>query len=268
MAQCDRDSPSRYRDEHGDGRVRDHGWERGQESNERRWRAREEGERYSGEFERPASDSREDQQRRRSDHASEYEHGRQRATQRDFRREPHGGGYERAAEYGSTAQRGEHGGEVNYGHGGGSYDGRAPYGGQWPFGARGGYGNQGSYGGQGPYGNNYGWASQAGQQGRMRRGPKGYTRSDERLKEDIAERLMYAWDVDASDVSLEVQNGKVMLEGTVPERRMKHAIEDIVDNCPGVQDIDNRVRVARSDPGMQGDEGSRGSSAPLKSTNE
>jgi len=36
-----------------------------------------------------------------------------------------------------------------------------------------------------------------------------------------------------------------VLDGTVPERRMKHAIEDLVDACPGVQDIDNRIRVKR-----------------------
>jgi osmotically-inducible protein OsmY len=75
-------------------------------------------------------------------------------------------------------------------------------------------------------------------------GPKGYQRSDERLKEDISERLMESHQIDCSDVSLDVRGGKVVLEGTVPSRHMKHAIEDLVDNCPGVQDIDNRVRVA------------------------
>jgi hypothetical protein len=74
-------------------------------------------------------------------------------------------------------------------------------------------------------------------------GPKGYQRSDERLKEDISERLMESHNIDCSDVSLDVRGGKVVLEGTVPSRHMKHAIEDLVDNCPGVQDIDNRVRV-------------------------
>jgi hypothetical protein len=87
------------------------------------------------------------------------------------------------------------------------------------------------------------------QQRRTHRGPKGYKRSDERLKEDISERLMNM-DVDASEVSVEVQSGKVTLEGTVSERWMKHTIEDVADACPGVQDVDNRIRV-------QLDEGSR-----------
>ncbi|HVC30384.1 MAG TPA: BON domain-containing protein [Steroidobacteraceae bacterium] len=76
-------------------------------------------------------------------------------------------------------------------------------------------------------------------------GPKGYQRSDERLREDISERLMQARYIDSSDVTVEVAGAKVVLAGTVPERRMKHAIEDLVDACPGVQDIDNRIRVGR-----------------------
>lgn len=76
-------------------------------------------------------------------------------------------------------------------------------------------------------------------------GPKGYQRSDERLREDISERLMQARYIDSSDVTVEVSGAKVVLEGTVPQRRMKHAIEDLVDACPGVQDIDNRIRVPR-----------------------
>jgi hypothetical protein len=77
----------------------------------------------------------------------------------------------------------------------------------------------------------------------FKRGPKGYQRSDERLREDISERLMQADNVDSSEVTVNVVAGKVTLDGTVPNRYMKHAIEDLVDECPGVQDIENRIRV-------------------------
>ena len=70
-----------------------------------------------------------------------------------------------------------------------------------------------------------------------------YQRSDERLCADISERLLKIPDLDCSDVTVAVSGAKVVLDGTVPERRMKHAIEDLVDACPGVQDIDNRIRV-------------------------
>lgn len=80
-------------------------------------------------------------------------------------------------------------------------------------------------------------------------GPKGYQRSDERIREDICDRLMRASShIDSSDVTVQVQGAKVVLEGTVPARRMKHAIEDVADSCLGVQDIDNRIRVQAAPP--------------------
>lgn len=84
---------------------------------------------------------------------------------------------------------------------------------------------------------------------RYPQGPKGYRRSDERIREDLCDRLMRARHIDSSEVTVEVTNGTVVLEGTVPQRRMKHAIEDLADACLGVQDIDNRIRVAASPAG-------------------
>jgi hypothetical protein len=81
---------------------------------------------------------------------------------------------------------------------------------------------------------------------RYPRGPKGYERSDDRIREDVSDRLMYRDDIDSSEVSVAVAAGKVTLDGTVPERRMKHAIEDIAESCGGVKDVDNRIRVQRS----------------------
>jgi hypothetical protein len=77
----------------------------------------------------------------------------------------------------------------------------------------------------------------------QRRGPKGYTRSDDRIKEDICEQLMQSAHIDASEITIEVQSGRVMLEGSVPERRMKHAIEDLADSVAGVNDVENKIRV-------------------------
>jgi len=74
-------------------------------------------------------------------------------------------------------------------------------------------------------------------------GPKGYQRSDERIREEICDELMQTDHIDSSEVSVEVTAAKVTLEGTVPERWMKHAIEDLADACPGVQDVDNRMRI-------------------------
>lgn len=75
------------------------------------------------------------------------------------------------------------------------------------------------------------------------RGPKGYERSDQRLKEIICDRLTDDPRIDASDVSVDVQQRIVRLTGTVSERRTKYAIEDLIERCAGVKDIDNQLRV-------------------------
>ncbi|WP_265920464.1 BON domain-containing protein [Cupriavidus nantongensis] len=79
--------------------------------------------------------------------------------------------------------------------------------------------------------------------GRDRVGPKGYQRSDERIREDICERLAHARHVDVRDVEVEVQGGVVRLTGNVRDRRQKYCIEDIVDDVFGVQEIHNAVRL-------------------------
>lgn len=82
-----------------------------------------------------------------------------------------------------------------------------------------------------------------------RRGPKNYQRSDERIREDICEALLGAYDLDSSEVTVEVGAGRVKLEGTVPERRMKHRIEDIAADARGVTEVENRIRVVRGSVG-------------------
>ena len=84
---------------------------------------------------------------------------------------------------------------------------------------------------------------------RNRQGPRGYQRSDERIREFICERLTQHHDLDVHDVSVEVRDGCVTLEGTVPERRMKYQIEDAADHTWGVKDVDNRLRVGSPSAG-------------------
>ncbi|HEY0915929.1 MAG TPA: BON domain-containing protein [Solimonas sp.] len=96
-----------------------------------------------------------------------------------------------------------------------------------------------------------GWRDQPsgspGQDFSPRKTPKGYTRSDERIRDDVCEHLYRSHDVDVGDVSVEVKGGTVTLEGSVPERHMKHRIEDICERCIGVLDVENRIRVSRGD---------------------
>jgi hypothetical protein len=80
----------------------------------------------------------------------------------------------------------------------------------------------------------------------MGRGPKGYQRSDDRIREDVCERLM-ASPYDASDVEVTVSQGEVTLTGTVRIRADKWGIEDVADSVLGVQDVHNQIRLNRGE---------------------
>ena len=75
------------------------------------------------------------------------------------------------------------------------------------------------------------------------RGPRGYTRSDERIYEDVCERMTRHGQLDASDIEVQVQNGEVTLTGAVQDRRAKRLAEDIADSVSGVQDVSNRLQI-------------------------
>jgi hypothetical protein len=107
------------------------------------------------------------------------------------------------------------------------------------------YGPQGGFGTTpaGTFGRDTGNDRQMQQQSYRGRGPKGYERSDERLREMICERLTDDPAIDASEVTVEVTNQVVKLSGTVEERRMKYLVEDVIEQVGGVRDIDNQLRV-------------------------
>jgi hypothetical protein len=79
-----------------------------------------------------------------------------------------------------------------------------------------------------------------------RRSNRHYTRTDERIRDDIAERLYRTEHLDPSEVTVDLKDGIVTLAGSVPVRRMKHDIEDIAIDTLGVKHVENRIRVRAS----------------------
>jgi osmotically-inducible protein OsmY len=75
------------------------------------------------------------------------------------------------------------------------------------------------------------------------RGPKGYTRSDERIREDVSDRLTDDWRVDASNIEVTVVIGEVTLSGTVDSRQAKRRAEDCAERVSGVRNVQNNLRV-------------------------
>ncbi|HEX7182284.1 MAG TPA: BON domain-containing protein, partial [Thermoanaerobaculia bacterium] len=89
------------------------------------------------------------------------------------------------------------------------------------------------------------------------RGPQGYQRSNERIKEEACEILTRHGHIDASGVTVEVNNGEVTLTGTVNSRREKRLAEEVLENLSGVKDVHNQLRVS----GREGNGGGQGSQA-------
>ena len=78
------------------------------------------------------------------------------------------------------------------------------------------------------------------------KGPKGYERSSERIREDVCERLTYDNEIDASDIEVKVNGNEVTLDGTVDSRNARHRAEDIIESIPGVTHVQNNLRVQRT----------------------
>jgi hypothetical protein len=75
------------------------------------------------------------------------------------------------------------------------------------------------------------------------KGPQGYQRSDERLLDEVHQRLTDDDYLDARRISVSVSDGVVHLDGSVARRWMKHHAEHVAARCYGVVDVDNRIRV-------------------------
>lgn len=75
------------------------------------------------------------------------------------------------------------------------------------------------------------------------KGPKGYQRSDERIREHVCEVLTDSHDIDATHIEVTVKNGDVILSGTVEDRNTKRMAEDHVWQLSGVKDVQNNLKV-------------------------
>ena len=84
------------------------------------------------------------------------------------------------------------------------------------------------------------------QQSHRGKGPKNYTRSDDRIKEDVNDRLSDSHYLDASDIEVSVDGGEVTLSGTVNSRSDKRRAEDLADSVSGVNHTQNNLRVSQS----------------------
>ena len=95
-------------------------------------------------------------------------------------------------------------------------------------------------------------AAQRREQDYRGRGPKGYRRSDDRIREDVNDRLSDDPYIDASDVDVTVSNGEVTLGGTVDSRHARRRAEDIAESISGVSHVQNNLRQRMAGGGSLG----------------
>lgn len=166
-----------------------------------------------------------------------------------------GGGQRYGRGGGSTSRRGGNtwqGGRGSWGGGGSSYQGGREGGSMQADGWTGEpeemrWGRQ-----QGLYGSSeYGGyissqRSQSESQSHVGKGPKGWQRSDERIREEVNEALARHPEIDASDIEVRVQGAEVTLTGTVTDRRAKRLAEDVAEQVFGAKDVTNQIKVNNS----------------------
>jgi hypothetical protein len=74
-------------------------------------------------------------------------------------------------------------------------------------------------------------------------GPRGYRRSDERMIEDINDRLTWNGQIDATNIEVDVKDGIATLSGSVNSRQDKRMAEYIAENVSGVTDVQNNLKI-------------------------
>jgi osmotically-inducible protein OsmY len=70
-----------------------------------------------------------------------------------------------------------------------------------------------------------------------------FSRHDQRIRDDVLDRLALNLEVDANDIEVVVNCGEVTLKGTVLTRHMKYVAHDTAEAVPGVQELHNWLHV-------------------------
>ncbi|MDQ3399039.1 MAG: BON domain-containing protein, partial [Deinococcota bacterium] len=74
-------------------------------------------------------------------------------------------------------------------------------------------------------------------------GPKAYESAGDPLGQEAALRLTQHGQVDASNIEITIDNGAVLLEGTVVSEEVKSLAEEAIRSLEGVGDVQNLLEV-------------------------
>lgn len=88
--------------------------------------------------------------------------------------------------------------------------------------------------------------SEASHENHSGKGPKGYVRSEQRIKDEASEILTHDYDLDASEIEIEIKDRCLILRGEVKNRRDKRLAEYLVEDISGIEDVDNQLRIKKN----------------------
>lgn len=77
------------------------------------------------------------------------------------------------------------------------------------------------------------------------KGPRGYTRADDRILDDLHHRLERDGELDARDIEMEIRSGEATLRGSVETMEMRWRAERIAQSINGIAHVTNDLRVRR-----------------------
>lgn len=77
------------------------------------------------------------------------------------------------------------------------------------------------------------------------KGPKNYKRSDERIREDVSDRLADDPYVDASGIDIRVEEGNVILSGRVDHRAARRRAVELAESVRGVTNVESHLRTGQ-----------------------
>ena len=75
------------------------------------------------------------------------------------------------------------------------------------------------------------------------KGSKYYRRSDERIVEEIHDRLLMHGGIDPEHIEVTSVHGVVTLTGIVDHRRSRRRVEEVVDTVAGVMEVHNQIEL-------------------------
>ncbi|MEZ4240931.1 MAG: BON domain-containing protein [Myxococcota bacterium] len=76
------------------------------------------------------------------------------------------------------------------------------------------------------------------------KGPRGFERNWDRVRDEVCDLLERDGEIDASDIDVRMDRGVVLLTGTVADRHQKRRAEHLIDGIPQVHDVRNELRLA------------------------